>query len=766
MPSTEREPGLGRVRTDVSNEALGFLTREELLGGLPSRRASTLLFAIESRTAHLVARSRQAMATFLTEKTAEARERVFLEALAQGRDLPLQPTIQDLERYAPEWADLVPPDAGIRATVGRMIGDKYTVPRRQTPALRAALGLDDTAVRHAYQRLHGQPLDSIFARRLPWRERLRWARSRLAHRLETLPPFWVAYALTVTGTIGPAILALPIAFAEVGPLAGVVVLVVLGLVNVLTIAAMAEAVARNGNVRYGRAYSGRLLADYFGTRTASILASIDLVLDTTWLGALVIGLCSILASVSGVPASFWPAPLFLICLTYLRRSTLNATVASSLIVGVVNVVLIAAILVLALLHVHEANLRHGRIPFLDGEPFTASLLGPVFGVVLTIYAGHYTVRNSARVVLPRDPSARSLMGGSTAGMGTALVLYCLWIIGVNGAVPPEALASESGTAIPLLAEVLGPVILVFGTLYGVLALGLFVVYCALGLFFQIQEWLPDLPGPIDALTSPITGRFAWVLRAVSGTKRRRFWLGAAPTVLAFLAVEGLILAGRGSFTDALGFLGVISVATLGGILPMLMGFASRRMGDYPIAAAWSPVGHPVVVAATCLLFLLGIVVHGLFIWDAAYQRAAALLAAVGTVALIGWIIRRGSFLPREVVELRVGSKEPPIVNVTARGEPVHVDVRWATGDGATAPGAVAVLDVPPVPVAVLKVWTHRLSADGLSEPLAARVTITGDTGSRTFDLNGSSGQAQVLVSGEAHRLEITPVGDGTARGAP
>ena len=79
-----------------------FLSREELLGGRPARQASMVLFAIKSRTAYLMAQSRQAAARFTPPKTAELRERDFLEALAQGRDLPFQPTIQDLERYAPE----------------------------------------------------------------------------------------------------------------------------------------------------------------------------------------------------------------------------------------------------------------------------------------------------------------------------------------------------------------------------------------------------------------------------------------------------------------------------------------------------------------------------------------------------------------------------------------------------------------------------------------------------------------------------------------
>ena len=86
----------------------GFLDRETMLaGGLPAKRANTLLFLIESRTAHLVAQSRQAMEVFLTREAAEERELAFLESFALGSEPPLRPTSQELERYAPQWASLV-----------------------------------------------------------------------------------------------------------------------------------------------------------------------------------------------------------------------------------------------------------------------------------------------------------------------------------------------------------------------------------------------------------------------------------------------------------------------------------------------------------------------------------------------------------------------------------------------------------------------------------------------------------------------------------
>ncbi len=44
----------------MDSDGSAFLSRDDLVEGLPARRASTLLFAIESRTAREVLRARQA----------------------------------------------------------------------------------------------------------------------------------------------------------------------------------------------------------------------------------------------------------------------------------------------------------------------------------------------------------------------------------------------------------------------------------------------------------------------------------------------------------------------------------------------------------------------------------------------------------------------------------------------------------------------------------------------------------------------------------
>jgi amino acid permease len=738
-----------------------FISGDELLGGLPARRASTLLFAIENRTAHLVAHARRAMATYLTEKTAEERERAFLEALAQGRELPVQPTIQDLERYALEWADLVPEDPGVRAALARMIGEKYPLPWRAAPALRRALGLDEEVVRQVFERLHGRPLDTIYTVRPPWREQLRWLRSRLAQRLETLPPFWTAFALTLTEIVGAGILALPIAFAEIGPIAGLVVIIVLGLVNMLTIAAMAEAVARNGNMRYGLAYFGRLVRDYLGPPGVWMLTPTLVLYTAVLLLAYYVGLSTTLADATGVPTEIWTALMFLVTLVVLRRESLDATVASALVVGATSITLILLLSLLALPHVTGANLRQSAVPFIDGEPFDASLLELIFGVVLLAFFGHISAGNCAAVVLRRDPSARSFIRGSVAALAAAIGLYSVWVLAVNGAVAPAALSGESGTALEPLAAEVGPSIHIIGSVFAVLAMGMASIHYSLALFNQAREWLPAPAGNVAP------ARAGW--RKVATSRAGRFWVGVLPVAAIFLSTEALMLADRESFARPLGLLGTSTAPVLAGIFPMLMVVAARRKGDCDVGFVWPLVGRPVVAAAAFLFFLVALLLHGLVIWEEPYERVAALVVAAAAVAVAALAMRRGAFRPRAVVELRVEPSlpEPTVVNVVVAGQRTAAEVQLTYRDTAFVGGPrggrppdcgglrAAVIELPQAPVRELKVWAHRLTPEGTSEGLPAVLVLDNKSGSHEYDLVSSGGQIVVTVSGERQRLAIS-----------
>ena len=348
----------------------------------------------------------------------------------------------------------------------------------------------------AYERLYHAPIAGLFASQPAARDRMRWAWAAVVSGVESLPPFWTAFSLTLTETVGAGVLALPIAVASIGPLGGLAILVALGLVNVLTIMAMSEAVARSGNLRYGAAFVGRVVAEFLGGAGAAILGVATAGLCLSALVAYYVGFSLTLADATSLPPWLWAAVLFATAVFFLSRGSLQSTVASALVVGAINVMLVLALSALAATHVDSRRLWYVRLPFVGGQPFDPSLLALTFGVILIAYFGHLSVSNCARVVLARDPSARSLIWGTAAAQLVTIVLYGVWVVSVTGAVSSETLAAEAGTALAPLAREVGPVVLVLGTVFVVLGMGMASIHYSLGLFNLVQERLPARSGVV------------------------------------------------------------------------------------------------------------------------------------------------------------------------------------------------------------------------------------------------------------------------------
>ena len=475
-------------RTEKSPDEL--FSREEALGGLPAKRAATLLFLIESRTAHLVDQSRRAMEFSITEEAANERDLAFLEAFSLGREPPLRPTIQDLERYASHWAPLVPDNPQLRAALAHLFGRKYEFTHKAVPSIRAALGLDQEAVRQAYRRLYRQPLETLFASRITLLGRLRWAWAAVTGWPEYLPPFWTIFVLTVSLGLPPAILALPIAVANIGPANGILLLVVIGLINVLTMACMAEACARSGAIRYGKAFVGQLATDFLGN-AGSILLSLTLALrNFLSLLAACVGLAITMVAFTHVPAEVWLALLFFIELYLLSRKTLKFTFTVVLLLAAINIALLLPIVLLAFTHARPESFLTGDVSLLRGLTSHPQVLQLVFGVILLLYFGHVYVIHCARVVLPRDPSGRSLIRGSVAGTACLTALMVVWVLAIGGAIAPQALASQAGTALTPLAAQVGPSIEVLGSALIILFLGMSCIRSSDVLFNLVHERLP------------------------------------------------------------------------------------------------------------------------------------------------------------------------------------------------------------------------------------------------------------------------------------
>ena len=165
------------------------------------------------------------------------------------------------------------------------------------------------------------------------------------------------------------------------------------------------------------------------------------------------------------------------------------TISSALIAGGIILSGVLTLSVLALTHARVANLRYVHLPFFHGHPFEPALLGLIFGVVFTAYS-HFSVTSSARSVLPRDPSGRSLIWGCIVAQASVMILYILWVVAVNGAFASPNLAKFTGTALTPLAQLGGPVVNIIGVLLVIFIMGIGFIYSALGLFSMVRVWLP------------------------------------------------------------------------------------------------------------------------------------------------------------------------------------------------------------------------------------------------------------------------------------
>ena len=467
-----------------------LFTRDEALGGLPARRAATLLFLIESRSAHFEARARLEADEFATEKAAQELDLAFIEAFALSRQPPLRVTIQDLERHAQKWAYLIPDNARLRAAIARLLSEKYSFTSEAVPAIRSALGLDQPAVQRAYQGLYHQSIDTIFASRVALIERLRWISTSLAKSVDSLPPFWMTFTLVLTLSLPQAVLALPIATSGVGPLAGIVLLLFFGLINILTMACMAEAFARNGSIRYGSVFTGRVVSDYIGEAGSQLLVLATAVRLFIGLVACYYGLSITMAGLTPIRPSVWAALLFLLALYLLAGKSLNFSTALSALLGAISISLICVIGLAASSHIQWANVSYVNAPLIGGHHFERAVLQVVLGIAIGSYLAHAYLTQCAKVVLPRDPGGRSLIRGTTAASIATTVLLCGWVLVVNGAVKPLVLAAQTATVLTPLAREIGPQINIPGFFLVVLLLGLGFIRQSTVLFNLARERIP------------------------------------------------------------------------------------------------------------------------------------------------------------------------------------------------------------------------------------------------------------------------------------
>ncbi len=355
--------------------------------------------------------------------------------------------------------------------------------------------------------------------------------------------------------------------------------------------------------------------------------------------------------------------LFGVGLFFLTRGSLNATVASTMVITAINVGLLLALSAMAFSRFRLENVTYVNLPWSAGASFEPIVVGALIGVILDIYAAHILVAIFGRTVLERDPSGRSAVRGHAAGIGFAMVLNVVWVLAVCGAVAPEVLAGQTSTVLVPLAAAIGPQVQVLGAIFVILSMGLGLIQFSLALFNLARERIGQ--------------------REVWGGARGRFLLALVPLIGVVLVAEWMVLTDTGSFAGLLGFLGVMVHSLMSGIFPVLLLAASRRKGELVPGVSYRALGHPVVIGGVYALFLANLALHGLVIWDDPLMRIGGVLMALLIVVVTAAMVRRGAFAPRLVVELRQDLRRDgrSFLAVTADGHPAQAEIQVRDGAG-------------------------------------------------------------------------------------
>ena len=293
----------------------------------------------------------------------------------------------------------------------------------------------------------------------------------------------------VVAIVGGGVLALPMALAPFGVRRAVLILVVMGIVNLVSLLAMCSAISRSTAPASGRGRLSTLATEQLGPTSALIATTASIVL---WFGLLVVyilGLAQSLGDLAGTPAA-WAIAVLAVIGTVVFLQARRLFVASATAVAVLNLAILFALIVGVAFQARSDLFTAGPLP--TGAGGTSGTLQLVFGTVLFAYFGHTSLFSVAPEVSRVDPSGRALRRGASAAMITAIIINVGWVAACLSAVPGEKFRDEGSTGISLITEVGGPWMKPLSMAFVILAMGGAGLNAAFSLGDVISERLPKL----------------------------------------------------------------------------------------------------------------------------------------------------------------------------------------------------------------------------------------------------------------------------------
>ena len=477
------------------SEGRDLFSRDEILGGLPARRARSLAFLIERQTvSHMATREVGPMA-MVGEGAAQERSLAWFDAFASaGEDELRRPSIREIEAAAGSWAPLVPEAPPVRAAAARILAERHELDHDRVPQTRAALGLDTPEVAAAFRRQGDEEIDSIYSKS-GLIERIRWTASAPGRWLESTTPYMAAATLTFLLSMGQSVVIVPIAVATVGLPVALASILVIGIFSLSTTAAIAEATTRNGEVRLRGGFFGRLVTSALGGPAGSvpaILGIASIVLPTL---SIFVGFALLLELTIPIPAVAWIAILGVIGVVTPLKRPRSTSFGGLMTIGILSTALVAALCVLVLIEAAVGG--ELRAPPLEppGDIGVDLALGVIIGVLLAAYADPVYTVQVGRLVLPNDPDGSGYVRGSVMGMALFVVLTAIFSFVLLLVVPAGELAGQAGSALDPLADAYGAEVLVVATLIGITLFGLRLYGNAIALFDFVDERLPGRRPP-------------------------------------------------------------------------------------------------------------------------------------------------------------------------------------------------------------------------------------------------------------------------------
>ncbi len=610
--------------------------RDQLLGGeMGGRRSAMTLLAIERRVRGLLRASREAGAGAETSAVGYGTHSGgYLAALSdreteEDRQNPSSTvTGPQIEQHANGWAELVPRNITTRAALFELLTEKYDLPFGKVPGIRSAFDVDDERFGAEVLRRTGRsPRDSLTGT-LNRSTRVQWLWSGLAGRFERLSPTLLSFCIVLTGVLGAGLLAAPVALARFDPWAVVVLLGVPCVATYFAMSLMVDALVRTSARANSSGTLSGLAGEYLGPTAARAVGGSMVGVMATFLIAYTYGFGSVLGAVTPVPGWLWGCLLIVLIGWLMRRPSLDATVAVSVAIGGVNILLVLGLIGIGLLYANTENVSGGDSIFSDGR--FQDDLGVMFGFGVAVFSGLVGLLNASKYVLPREPTGRSLRRGAGLALVAVLVLSIGFSVVVSGAAGRPALLEAQGTGIGPLATVAGLSVQILASVYAVLALGMAAAQHAIGTRNQFGQWF---------------GR-SGLQRLAPGPSLICLGLGVT-----FLAVE------FDALTELFGLVGALLDPIAAFLVPALAALAARRRGSRSSTRAQPSARSKllsVIVGAWCFV---GLTLHALMIFDGPLLRGAALVALSFSIVISVRAWQTGRFHSVRHVEIEPSASE-------------------------------------------------------------------------------------------------------------